>query len=346
MPRVLFNMGDAFYNIKEYDSARVYYQGVIEQFSASPLAADALTGLQFTYQAQGKSTEALSTIEKYLGAKPSGISTEELILKKGDLLFGQNDYAGALHEYQRVLSLNPTRTVKAKTIHQLGRAYELQGDPQHAIASYEQIVSEFSETEDAPPAALALAIEYCKHKQYGAAVKMLEGFDRRFPDSPLAEEARYNLGLALNGDGRADEATGQFQSIIRQYPNDVFADRSRLAVARFHGIRKEYQAALDSLNIVVGHRGDDIAAEALVTIGDIYLSMKRYKDALQALNDVVAQYKDFPLFVERARLETGLCYERLHDPANARRAYQEIVKTPVDPDVKTEAQKRLKRLRR
>src|SRR5438270_3092889 len=35
LPRVLFNLGDAYYNLKQYDSARVYYQRVIKDYPSN-----------------------------------------------------------------------------------------------------------------------------------------------------------------------------------------------------------------------------------------------------------------------------------------------------------------------
>ncbi len=346
MPRVLFNMGDAFYNLKVYDSARVYYQRVIDEYSASPLAADALTGLQFTYQAQGKSPEALATIEKYLNAKPSGLSTEELMLRKGDLLFGQNDFSGAIQEYQHVLSLKPSPAVRGKALHQLGRSYELQNNLPRAVGYYEQAIADRSDSEEIPAITLALGIDYIKLKQDRFAVGTLQGFAEKFPDSPLLAEARYNLGLALMSGADNETALQQFQLIIQYYPADIFADRSRLQIAKLLYRKKEYQHSIDTLNRVIEHRGDDVAAEALLSLGENYVAMKRFKDALQSYHDVIVQYKDFPLLVEQAHLGTGGCYEKLHDRENARKAYQEILKSPVDPAIKSEADKRLKRLHR
>ena len=141
------------------------------------------------------------------------------------------------------------------------------------------------------------------------------------------------------------EAMNQFQRVITLHPTEIFADRSRLQIARMHLVRKEYVAALDTLNGIVERRNDDLAAEALLLMGENYLSLKKPKDALQAFQDVVNQYAEFPLLVERGRLGAGECYERLRDRARARAMYQEIVKSGVDPGIRKDAQTRLKRMR-
>ncbi len=346
MPRVLFNTGDAFYNMKQYDSARVYYQRVLKEYPSTPLVPDAMSGLQYTYEAEGHPAGALAEIDTLLRATPAGSPQEELVLRKGDILFGQSDFGGAVLEYQKLLALKPSKTVEAKALYQLGRSYELENNPQQAIPYYERIRKEFSDAEVAPTAGLALGLAEIKTKQYKAAVAELEDFEHRHPDSPLLTESRYNRGVALSLVPSLSEATEQFQFVIEHYPTDIFADRSRIQIARIHVAKKEHRAALDTLNALVSRRNDDLAAEGLLIIADCYLSMKKTPDALQAYKDVYEQYAEFPLFVERARLGAGGCYEKLRDIPKARAAYEAVANNAVDPTVRKDAQERLKRLRR
>jgi TolA-binding protein len=346
MPRVLFNTGDAFFNLKTYDSSRVYYQRVINEYPSSPLVTDALGGLQYTYEAEGKPAMAVAEIDTFLAKKPAGLPQEELLLRKGDILFGQGDFSGAVQEYKRLLSLKPDRVVRAKTLQQLGRAYELQNNPAQAMTYYQQVLSEFSDAENAPAVTLALGIVQVKNKQYRAAMTNLQNFDKRYPESPLTTEAKYHLGVALMNLPDERAAMAQFQSNIASSSENIFADRSRLQIARLHLNRKEYSASVDTLNTLVNRRSDDLAADGLLMIGEVYLAQKKFREALQAYHDVIQQYTDYPLQVERGRLGLGTTYEKMKDNKQARIAYQEILKSPVDLTVKTDVQQRLKKLRK
>ena len=346
MPRVLFNTGDAFYNMKQYDSARVYYQRVLKEYPATPLVPDAMSGLQYTYEAEGRPAGALAEIDTLLRTSPAGSPQEELVLRKADILFGQADFGGAVLEYQKVLAMKPTKTVEAKALYQLGRSYELENNPQQAIPYYERIRKEFPDAEVAQTAGLALGLAQIKAKQYKPAVSVLEDFERRYPDSPLLSEARYNRGVALSLVPSASEAAAQYAFVIAHHPADIFADRSRIQISRILIGKKEYKAVLDTLNALVSRRNDDLAAEGLLVIAECYIAMKKTPDALQAYKDVYEQYAEYPLFVERARLGAGGCYEKLRDIPKARSAYEAVANNAVDPVVRKDAQERLKRLRR
>ncbi len=346
MPRVLFNSGDAFFNLKNYDSSRVYYQRVINGYPSSPLVTDALAGLQYTYQAEGRPGQALAVIDTFLTRKPAGIAEEELFLRKGDILFGQGNFGGSVQEYQRLLKLKPSPPVAARALHQLGRAYELQNDLAHAIQCYQKVVSDYSDAESAPAAALALGIAEMKTRQYRSAATALQAFDKRYPESPLSTEVHYQLGVALFTMADFEGALHEFDAVIGSASGNVFADRSRLQIARIYMQRKDYTTALDTLNALVNRRTDDIAADGLIVIGEIYATKKKFREALQAYHDVVEQYTDFPLQVERARWGLGQTYEKMKDRKQARLAYQEILKSPVDPAVKKDVEQRMKKLKK
>src|ERR1041385_171377 len=199
MPRVMFNMGDAFYNLHQQDSARAYYQNVIQNFPSSPLAADAVSGLQYTYEAEGKTAEAVSAIQAFIDKNPTSSSQEELILKKGDILFGQGDFAGALQEYQRLMGMKPSPAIRIKTEYQLARTYDLENNPSRAASYYEQILSDTATSETTPAAALAYGLLQVKQHQYSKAAGILRGFDDKFSSSPMVMEATYHLGMAFQG---------------------------------------------------------------------------------------------------------------------------------------------------
>ncbi len=346
MPRVLFNIGDAFYNLRQYDSARTYYQRVPKEFPTSPLVTDALQGLQYTYEAEGKPGAAVEQIDALLISSTAGISQEELLLKKGDIFFGQGDFGAAVLEYQKLMTLKPSRIVQAKACYQMARAYEMENNPQQAIKYYERVLSDFSDADITPNVTLALGLAQIKMKQFKDAVNILHDFKNKFPNSPMLSEAEYNLGIAFLNTKNPKEALNQFQLVVKNHPEDIFADRSRLQIARMHTSKKEFKTSLDTLNSLVDRRNDDLAAEALLMIGENYLSMKKPNDALQAFKDVFEQYAEYTLLVERAHLGAGECYERLRNIKQARLEYEQVVRSAIDPVIKKDAQDRLRRLGR
>ena len=346
MPRVLFNMGDCYYNLKQYDSARIYYGRVPKEFPTSPLVVDALSGLQYTYEAAGKPSAAVAEIDALMNSSEVGLSKAELVMKKGDILFGQGDFGGAAVEYQKLLTLKPSKPVCAKSIYQLGRVYEMENNTRQSMEYYKRVITEYPEMEFAPNAALGLGIANIKVQQFDAAEAVLLDFEKRFSSSSLLPEARYRLGIAYMNNKDNIDALNQFQKVIQNHPLDIFADRSRLQIAKLYMIQKEYRVSIDTLSGLVSRRNDDVAAEALLMIGENYLLLKKPIDALQTFKDVFKQYTEFPLYVEKAHFGAAKSYERLGNRKQARSEYEQVVKSSVDLSLKKDAQDRLRRLKK
>ncbi|HUN66997.1 MAG TPA: tetratricopeptide repeat protein [Bacteroidota bacterium] len=346
LPRVLFNMGDSYYNLKNYDSARIYYKRVIDEFPTSLLVSDALSGLQYTNKAQGKPAAAIPEIDQVLKSSAGGERKEELEMKKADILFDQGDFAGALNEYGKVVSGSTSKQMKGKALYQMGRAFELNENLPRAAEYYERVIAETPETDVSPTAMLALGLCRIRMKNYTQAIQALEDFPRRFPDSPLLPEVRYQTGVAMMSVPEGEKALGEFRGLIAAYPDHIFAERSRLRMAEIYQNEKQYQTAVDTLSGIMSRRNDDFAAEALLRIGDAYYAMKKIRDAMQAYNDIVRQYTDYPRSVERAKRGLAIAYERQNDRKRARSLYQEIANSTTDPDLKKEAEEKLRKLRK
>ena len=344
-PRVLFNTGDAFYNLKQYDSARTCYRRVITEYPQSLIVPDAVNGLQFTYEAEGRPAGTIAAFDTLLAEKTTGVAPEELTARKGDILMSQNDYAGAIQEYQRVLLMKPTPAVEARALRQLGRAYEMENNLSQAAISYGRVLKEHPDADGAPQTALALGTVYLRMKEFREASGTLAAMEEKYPGSPLLGDARYSRGLALAALGDSAGALGEFLSAIGQNPSDIVADRSRLRAAEILSSERQYAPAIDTLTGVAERRSDELAAEALYLIGGDYLALKRTKDALQAFTDLIRQYTDFPLWVGRAHIGSGDAYRMLRETRQARNSYEEAARS-ADPEIRKTAQERLKKVRR
>ncbi len=346
MPRVLLNKGDAFYNLSEFDSAIVYYKNLIEQFPTSLLRSDAINGLQFAYQAQGRSSEAITVIEELINKQSFDTANEDLLVKKADILFEQGNFGQAANEYLKIIGLQTSELIQAKSLYQLGRCFEYENNPQKAVEYFNLVLNKYPASDYAPQAAMSIAHLLQKQKKYKEAIDYLKLFDVNYANSSLVWEARYNLGVALLNQKDLENAKKQFDKVITLAPsNEVFAYRSRLQIARMLQNRKLYHISNDTLTVIINNLSDDIAAEALLLMGENYLLLKDPKSALEAFNQVIEAFANYPLLVERALLGSGECYERLKDRNQARRVYQQIIQNPIDPVVKKDAEDRLRRLK-
>ncbi|NJD06395.1 MAG: tetratricopeptide repeat protein [Methylococcaceae bacterium] len=65
-----------------------------------------------------------------------------------------------------------------------------------------------------------------KEKNYGEAIQTFDGMLKRYPESDLAAEAYYHIGLSNQYLSRRDEARKALHAVVDQYPKSEWAGRS------------------------------------------------------------------------------------------------------------------------
>lgn len=202
----------------------------------------------------------------------------------------------------------------------------------------------------------------CEHhaERFAAAAELLETFLASYAEHPLAASARFYCGDSLGKLGRHEQAVRQFTDIVKNHKNDpVFAPTllrlgdSLAALQRwalgeqtftmfldkFPDSEQAYQAhfgrawAIENQGrfddaakgyerVLTGHQGPT-AARAQFQIGQCSFAQNKYEDAARELLKVDILYA-YPEWSAAALFEAGRCFEKLNQPAEARRQFETV----------------------
>ena len=97
----LFNLGWAYYNLKDYQRSETYYLQALE---ISPNFIKALYGLGMAYIADGKGPEAVAAIEKAIALSPPTAQLYFVLAKAHEIAGNRVE---ALNAYRKVVELEP-----------------------------------------------------------------------------------------------------------------------------------------------------------------------------------------------------------------------------------------------
>jgi serine/threonine protein kinase/TolA-binding protein len=174
----------------------------------------------------------------------------------------------------------------------------------------------------------------------------------RYKDHPRAPEALFLMAQSTLRTRRPDkeaEAHRLFDEVVTAYPHSAWAARALLMRGDLEARQRLFQrddvletsvpTALITYRQLVGRYPGTTAAEAaLWKLGAIYVDMKRYRLAAQALSDLATMY---PTTEHDAWFAAAELYDkRLNDNASAQAAYSRV--PPSSPRFQ-DAQKRLHR---
>lgn len=164
----------------------------------------------------------------------------EVILKRAEAYFKQDDYIEAAGEYQHFLELHPLHEWADYALYRLGMSYFLQfrtadrdTEPvRKALETFQKLLAVRPEGEYAQEARrrvgasrsilaenqLYVARYYYKKGAYPAAIERLKSLLDQYADLPSAEDGLYYLGLAYYRNGNSGEALSRLEAWQTQYP--------------------------------------------------------------------------------------------------------------------------------
>ena len=345
VPRAYYSLGDSYYNMQQYVAAEKSYREVLRQFPKSPYVADATTGIQYCFTALGKDAEAVNVLDEFTKENPNSPVSEELQLKKGDLLFNQKKYTDAAAVYRGFAEKYPGSKLLANAQYALAKCYRMQGSPDEAALAFERAANIPDAAEKLVGASMVEAAEiYTAQHKSDKAIIILQSLLEKVKDPEILAEAKLRIGEALLSLGKNADANAQFEEVIKEYSDLPFADKARIAQARMYFESQDYDRAKAAAEKVAVSRKDETGAEAQYIVGASLAGKKDWANVISALLRVKYIFPSYTRWVGRAYLGLGDAYEQTKDARRARESYLTVLKLKTDSPVIEEAKRRLKRM--
>jgi TolA-binding protein len=343
--RAYYSLGDSYYNIQQYVAAEKSYREVLRQFPKSPYVADAATGIQYCLTALGKDDDAVEVLDEFVKDNPTSPVGEELLLKKGDLLFQQKKYSDAVTVYRGFAEKYPGSKLLANAQYALAKCYRVQGNPDEAALAFERAANAPNAEEKLIGKSFFEAAEiYNLQHKSEKAILTLQNLQEKVKDPEIIAEAKLRTGEVLRNLGKSAEAIVQFEQVIQEYAGLPVADEARVAQARIYFESQEYDKANTAAGKVALSRKDEVGAEAQYIVGASFAGKKDWTNVIPALLRVKYVFPLYERWVGRAYLGLGDAYEQTKDARRARESYLAVLKLKTDTLVLEEAQRRLKRM--
>lgn len=216
------------------------------------------------------------------------------------------------------------------------------GDLKLAAAAFEQFTVDHPQHELAPYAAYRLAeIASAEGEWVSAAKQFAAVIERGDLDRELVPTAWLARVQALAQDRDwaavltiAAEAQTQLTDWPRNYEFDYLRGRAHLARAEMKDAREAFSRVLASSNA----KGTEVAALAQYMTAETHFLQRRYAAALVEYAQVGEHAH--PHWQAAAQLQAGKCCEQLQRPADARLAYETLLRDFADSPFAAEARSR------
>jgi cellulose synthase operon protein C len=210
----------------------------------------------------------------------------------------------AIHLYSALLKTYPKYERNDSVLYQLARAYELNAQPDKALASLDQLVTNYPNSHYIDEAQFRRGEILFTDKAYPRAQAAYEAVIKVGPSSAFYNQSLYKHGWSLFKQGENERSLESFAGVLdsvlvsKQSPNelvelDTLSRPSRELVEdtfRVMSITFSYLDGPKSVDEFVKHRKPRPYSYLLYArLGDLYMEKERYTDAADSYRAFVSQ---------------------------------------------------------
>lgn len=301
---VLYDLAWSQRALKANDNAVTTYRALLDEFKTSDLAtASRIELAELLYEKDGFA-EAAALIETALLDKkgdPATLSAGQYRLGWCHLKLKKPDLAAA--SFAAFAAGNPADELAPSALYQAGMAFREVGKLSDASKHFNTLVDKHPKAELASVGLLRLAETQSETGDYDKSSQSYKKFVTAYPKSEYLHLAMFGIGWSHENLKQYDEA------------------------------RSWYRKTIDTTNTVT-------AARAQFQIGETYFKQQNYEPAAKELLkvDIVYDYKEWSA---KALYEAGVCFEQLKRVDDARKQYEQCVKSYGDQAAAALCKKRL-----
>ena len=204
---------------KEYKAAIENYQQVIDKYPFSPYAEDAEMKIGLAYYQQKDYAEAIGALDDFERMHPTSKNLELV------------SYYIGLSYYE-----------------QIGREDQDQGKTEAALKRFQELEQRFPEGDFAELAhdkvlvcremlarnEMIVGNYYYKRANFRAAESRFAELLQKYPETPVAPDALYELGISLEKEGKRYSAAQAFAAVKKHFPTSIYAKRAQAELTKLH----------------------------------------------------------------------------------------------------------------
>ncbi|HWE92958.1 MAG TPA: tetratricopeptide repeat protein [Tepidisphaeraceae bacterium] len=367
--RYQFRQGQCEYFAGNYDKAVALLQPVADdpQVDKSADLQQAVFLLGDAQLQQKKHAQAAEALKKYIAMAKGEKREAQCKLALAQLGAGDADAAQAT---LAPLTQGPSDDPWVqRALIEYGQLCYKNKKPDAAATALSKLAAANAPAELAAPAAYLLGWIDFDAKRYPDAAARWKTVVEKYPNHPLATDASFQAGVALKEAGKPDEAVAALQSFAAAHADSPNAPKARqLAAAILGGQGKNEQAAKmladlaadpkasdtvlydlawaqrgtrDSAaatesyrRLLKAHSDSKLAPAARTELADLLYADKKYSDAAELLETVVADKSADAKVQTAAMYQLGWCYAKLNKPDKAAAIFSEFAAThPDDADL-------------
>lgn len=279
----LFSLAGIYEKKGDYENAVKYYDKLLGFYSKSKLAPQAQLRIGNCYFKLGEYDNAVIELSDPLIEKLPTKERNEADFILANCFYRLKEYGNASDTYKRILNNSPTKEMLDKIRYGLAWIHFHEGHYQNAYKLFNTLSKSVNDS-------IAIksfywsgeAQRYAGHNN--EAIKIHKAFAKKYPNHPLAERVRLNIGISKFSEKSFEDSEDALLKSI--YSKDPFTKAKSLTLLGEINLRKkEYRTAAEYFKrgLLVPQIAAELKDRCYLGLGVAYFFQKNYVAALEEL---------------------------------------------------------------
>ncbi len=319
-----YNIGDAYYNAGEYENAAEAYQKVLQNYPNSDYVVEAANAIEYAQQAAGRvgspDADTVSVLDTFIQNNPNAANARRLRFRQAEELMQTGDYINAIEAFEEFINTSDNQDLLPEAYSNLAIAYEQTNRSSNAIETYQTIIQEFTDSEEASEALIALGQMEYTNGNYQSAI---DYYNRVIANGgSKLSAAHVGWGDALLALNEIEAAKEQYNSALNVKGSNAAAE---IGIARAALQQENYSAATQRLTTVASSNTGQEGAQAQYLLGAAQQEQGNFNEAIEEFSKVRVLYEFYGNWVAKSIMGSAEAYIQLGNQGRARNMLQELI---------------------
>ncbi|MFC1501334.1 tetratricopeptide repeat protein [Elusimicrobiota bacterium] len=332
-----FEMGNIFYNKKQYMEALETFEKFVVDYPDSILVPDAIFSAGRSYYKLQYYTKAIETWEQLVAKYPDHKKAKESIKLVADTYFRAQKYPLAVKTYTTITQLYPEDLVAKQAYLRIAQSYYNSMDDINAIKAFETFIDIYPEDKLSDGAVDGIIMSANRLSETGnksdVDLLVLQRFVENHSDSNLAPMVQYRLAQRFFEEKEYEVAADEFKRVITDFSTSKHLSDAAFYNAESYYYAKKYKESIDAYEKFVEsfpkHESIRIAylhlANANYYINEFLPAANSYQEATRLSEETDQIYKT-------AVINTALCFKKAKKWVDAVKVYEGFIKKNPDDE--------------
>lgn len=285
-PEIMLLTATAYRRTNDFDTATRMYLQIFENYPNSRQASEAeYQYLLGLYQA--KEDGLANRVDKFLQRNPTGPQADRAALLKAEFLFSKGQYKEAAVAYQRVTDSSLSPDIKAEGIYRQAWCYWEVKDMTQAVLKFNQFIGNYPKHPLVVKALAQRALAYTQNRQFDLALGDFDRIIRQYPDAAAERELALQKKALIQGQlGKNEEMVATFNQLLKEYPQTAFAPQAYWWIGQGAYQMRDYRTSVDAMR-----KARELDAKQYEERASIYAMLGLFNlEDIEALSQEVSAY--------------------------------------------------------